>query len=272
MIRRRLAGLVVVFFLLGAGCATSPLGRSQLILVSPQEMSAMGLQAFAQLKSERPLSSNATQRRYVQCVADAITNVLTREDMGVVVVRDWETELFDDPTANAFALPGGRMGVHTGLLDVATSQHQLAAVMGHEVGHVLGRHGAERVSSQQAGALVMASAQEWAGASPEDRSRAMIAMGVGVGVQLGQLKYGRTHESEADEIGVMLMARAGFDPRESVTLWQNMGRASGGQAPPEFLSTHPSGTTRIARLERAMPSAMAEYERARAAGRRPSCR
>ena len=101
MIRRRLAGLLIVFLLLGAGCATSPLGRSQLILVSPQEMSVMGLQAFEQMKTERPRSSNTAQRRYVQCVADAITNVLTPADMGIVVVQNWETVLFDDATANA---------------------------------------------------------------------------------------------------------------------------------------------------------------------------
>ncbi len=252
------------------GCATSPLGRMQIITQSPQAMSQMGLSAFEDIKAERQRSTNAAQRRLVQCVADAITAVLTPKDMGVVVVRSWETELFDDSTANAFALPGGRMGVHTGLLSVATTPDQLAAVMGHEVGHVLGRHGAERVSSAQLSQAGMTAAQIWASGDPEGRAQVMQALGVGV--QLGMLKYSRTHESEADEIGLSLMARAGFDPRESVTLWQNMGRASGGKAPPEFMSTHPSGATRIRELRAAMPAALQEYEAARAAGRRPGCR
>ena len=252
------------------GCATSPLGRMQIITQSPQAMSRMGLSAFEEIKASRPRSTNAAQRRLVQCVADAITGVLTPEDMGVIVVPSWETELFEDPSANAFALPGGRMGVHTGLLTVAKTPDQLAAVMGHEVGHVLGRHGAERVSSAQLSQAGMTAVEIWASGDPEGRAQVMQALGVGV--QLGMLKYSRTHESEADKIGLSLMARAGFDPRESVTLWQNMGRASGGKAPPEFLSTHPSGATRIRELSAAMPAAMREFEAARAAGRRPVCR
>lgn len=263
----------VTAFVLGAlllGCATSPTGRMQLITQSPQAMSQMGLAAFEQMKAERPLSSNTAQRRYVQCVADAITGILTPEDMRRVVVTSWETQLFDDPTANAFALPGGRMGVHTGLLNVASSPDQLAAVMGHEVAHVIGRHGAERISSSEFANLGMVIAQEWASADPVSRERWLQAMGVGV--QLGMLKYGRTHESEADILGLRYMARAGFDPRESITLWQNMARASQGQSPPEFLSTHPSHTTRIRDLEAAMPEAVQLYERARASGRRLGCR
>jgi len=255
--------------LVAIGCATSPLGRMQLITESPQTMSQMGITAFEELKTEREISNDAARRQRVLCVADAIVGVLTPEDLGVVLVAEWETELFEDPSANAFALPGGRMGVHTGLLDVATSPAQLAAVMGHEVGHVLARHGAERVSSSKLSQVGLTMAQVWASGDPAGRAQVLEALGVGV--QLGMLKYSRTHESEADEIGLLLMARAGFDPREAVTLWQNMGRASGGQAPPEFLSTHPSGATRIAELRAAMPRAIAAYDAARQAGRRPSC-
>lgn len=267
---RRIVFSAMGLGLLGLACATSPTGRMQIITESEATMAQMGIAAFEEIKAERTRSDNAAQRRLVQCVADSITNVLRPEDMNGVLVQSWQTELFEDESANAFALPGGRMGVHTGLLDVTESPAQLAAVMGHEVGHVLARHGAERVSSGKLSTFGMGVAQIWASGNPE--GRADILQALGVGVQLGMLKYSRTHESEADEIGLMLMARAGFDPREAVALWQNMGRASGGAAPPEFLSTHPSGTTRIAELREAMPRAMEKYEEARAAGRRPSCR
>lgn len=269
MIRRRLAGLLVVLLLLGAGCATSPLGRRQLLMQSAPEMAAMGIAAFDEMKSTMPRSNNAAQRRLVQCVADAITGVLTPDDMGVVVVQGWETELFADDSANAFALPGGRMGVHTGLLNVATTPDQLAAVMGHEVGHVLARHGNERVSQQAAAQGLLIGASVFTGAETQESQQLMAALGAGA--QLGLMKFSRDHESEADHIGLRLMARAGFDPREAVTLWQNMSRGSAGQRPPEILSTHPSGTTRITRLQAAMPEALQLYEAARASGRRPDC-
>ena len=251
-------------------CATSPLGRRQLLMQSPTEMAAMGIAAFDEMKTQTPRSTNAAQRRLVQCVADAITGVLTPEDMGVVVVQGWETELFADDSANAFALPGGRMGVHTGLLNVATTPDQLAAVMGHEVGHVLARHGNERVSQAYAAQGLLVGASIFTGTETPE-SQQLLAV-LGVGAQVGLMKFSRDHESEADHIGLRLMARAGFDPREAVTLWQNMGRAASGQRPPEILSTHPSGTTRISRLRAAMPEALQLYESARASGRRPNCR
>ncbi|MEM9175484.1 MAG: M48 family metallopeptidase [Myxococcota bacterium] len=270
MIRRSLAALAVLFLMTGVGCATSPLGRTQFLLQSETEMAAMGIAAFDEMKTTTPLSTNARQRAYVQCIADSITNVLTPQDMGVVVVQGWETELFADDSANAFALPGGRMGVHTGLLNVATTPSQLAAVMGHEVGHVLARHGNERVSQQYAaqGGLVVASIFT---GSQTPESQQLLSV-LGVGAQVGLMKFSRDHESEADRLGLRLMARAGFDPQEAVTLWENMSRASSGQRPPEILSTHPSGATRIARLSAAMPEAMQLYETARAQGRRPNCR
>jgi len=264
--------LTLVMALALASCATSPLGRTQLMLQSAPEMAQMGATAFAELKSTTPMSNDTAQINYVRCVADAITSVLTPEEVVPVSVSQWEVVLFDEDSANAFALPGGKMGVHTGLLRVARNQSQLATVMGHEVAHVLAQHGNERVSQTALAQLGMNMVGVLAGADTPEKQEALAALGVPL-LQVGVLMpFGRGQESEADEIGLYLMARAGFDPRESIPLWQNMGRASAGQAPPEFLSTHPSHATRIERLQAAMPKALELQQQALASGRRPNCR
>ena len=253
------------------GCATSLTGRQQLLLFPESQMAQMGAAAFTDMQSKTPRSSSSTKVTYVRCVANAITQVVPGEQMRAVAVSGWEVELFEDDTANAFALPGGKIGVHTGLLDVAVTPGQLAAVLGHEVGHVLDRHGNARVSS---GALADMGMQFGSILLGADTPQKQLLLGaLGAGVQYGALMpFSRAQESDADLIGLELMARAGFDPNESVTLWQNMARAAGGAAPPEFLSTHPSSTTRIARLQAAIPNVMPLYQQAQAAGRRPNCR
>jgi predicted Zn-dependent protease len=177
--------------------------------------------------------------------------------------------VFEDDTANAFALPGGKIGVHTGLLEVAKTQDQLAAVLGHEVSHVLAGHSNERVSAEFAAQAGMAALQAVADASNPMHGRALALLGTGAQVGI-LLPYSRAHESEADLMGLDLMARAGFDPRQSIALWRNMASAGGGQ-PPEFLSTHPSHQTRIRDLEARIPQALPLQEQARARGRRPAC-
>ncbi len=273
--RRALAALAACGLAALAACATSPLGRSQLILMPDSEIESMGLAAFAQLKRERPLSRDAAAAGYVQCVASALTREIGRlpkrgGEMQLPGV--WEVQLFEDDSANAFALPGGKIGVHTGLLQVARTPGQLAAVLGHEVGHVLARHSNERVSQQLGAQLGLMGAGAALGAISQtgSASQQLIYQALGVGSQLGLLKFSRVQESESDEIGLDLMALAGFDPRESVELWKNMERASQGQ-PPEFLSTHPSHGTRIADLYERMPEAQALQKQALAAGRRPRC-
>jgi predicted Zn-dependent protease len=254
-----------------AGCVTSPTGRNQILLNSEAQMAQMGRTAFADIQSKTPRSVSTGRTGYVRCVASAVTAILSPQELRPIAVDRWEVDLFEDATANAFALPGGKIGVNTGLLDVAVTPGQLAAVLGHEVSHVLARHGNERISLSTLAQSGMVAAQIMLGAdTPEKQSLFGL---LGLGVQYGVLMpFGREQESEADEIGILLMARAGFDPRESVALWQNMARMSGGQAPPEFMSTHPSHTTRIARLKAAMPVALRFYEQARASGLRPSCR
>jgi predicted Zn-dependent protease len=249
-----------------AACATSPLGRSQLMLVGDAEMNQMGAQAFEEMKSQGKVSGDPQANAYVTCVANAITNALPGD------AGPWEVRVFQDDTANAFALPGRKIGVHTGLLSVAKNQDQLAAVLGHEVGHVLARHSAERVSDQFATQIAAQGAGVLLGAvsSPATQGLAMAALGVGA--QGVVLKFSRTHESEADLIGLDLMSKAGFDPRESVSLWQNMEAASQGARPPEFLSTHPSPATRIKDLQARIPQDLPVMEQARKQGHNPRCR
>jgi predicted Zn-dependent protease len=246
--------------LLMAGCATSPTGRSQILLLPETEMDQMGRQAFTNLKEETPLETRSSTNRYVQCVSDAIT----REVGG-----SWEIVVFRDDSANAFALPGGKIGVHTGMLEVAENQHQLAAVIGHEIAHVKARHANERVSQsllvEQGVNLVGAIAQTNSGAG-----QSLMGM-LGVGAQYGILMpFSRTQEREADIYGLDLMARAGFDPRESVQLWKNMAKANRKQ-PPEFLSTHPAHSTRINDLVAQLPHALQLMNQAHQRGRRPAC-
>jgi predicted Zn-dependent protease len=181
----------------------------------------------------------------------------------------WEIRVFADDTPNAFALPGGKIGVNTGLLKVAHTQGQLAAVIGHEVAHVTEGHANERVSSEFAAKTGLQLLSAVADTSNPMHGQ-MIGL-LGAGVQVGVLlPFGRDHEREADLLGLDLMAKAGFDPHESVELWRNMSKAGGAQ-PPEFLSTHPSRVSRIYQLKRRIPKVMPLYEAARAEGRTPRC-
>lgn len=251
---------ILVAFSLVA-CATSPTGRSQLLMMSESEMDQMGAQSFDALKKKLPIEQDPAINTYVRCVATAITNE---------VGGDWEVVVFKEPSANAFALPGRKIGVHTGLLAVAKNQHQLAAVLGHEVAHVLANHGNERVSQQAAVEQGLSITQAILNPQSELGKTGMGLLGVGT--QYGIIMpFSRAHESEADIYGLDLMAKAGFDPRESVALWVNMGKA-GGETPPEFMSTHPAHETRIDDLQIQMPKALKLREGALAQGKNPQCR
>jgi predicted Zn-dependent protease len=184
-------------------------------------------------------------------------------------LRSWEIVVFRDDTPNAFALPGGKIGVNTGLFSVARNQDQLATVLGHEVAHVVAQHSNERVSTAYAAESGLQLAQAIAGAPGAEQSQLLALLGLGAQVGI-LLPYGREQEREADLIGLDLMADAGFDPRESIALWQNMAQAGGGQ-PPEFLSTHPSHGTRIQALAQRMPEALARADAARRRGALPAC-
>ena len=205
--RNKLTSLILVAAL-ASGCATSPTGRSQLVLLPESQMDKMGLQAFTNIKQKTPVDSNRTTNKYVQCVGKAIT----REVGG-----SWEIVVFRDDAANAFALPGRKIGVNTGLLKVAENQDQLATVIGHEVAHVLSQHSNERVSQQfavdQGLGLVTALA------SPQSATGQTLMGLLGVGAEYGILMpYSRVQESEADILGLDLMAqgRASIRARASI--------------------------------------------------------
>lgn len=248
-----------------AACSTSPTGRSQLLLLSDDQLNQMGQQAFAQYQQDIPTAGQASHR-YVQCIADAIVEVLPAEQRNL----DWQIRVFESEQPNAFALPGGYMGVNTGMLDIATNQNQLASVVGHEIGHVIANHANERASTKSATSLGLSVLASTSGMQTPGGQQLMGVLGMGAEYGIA-LPFSRSHESEADVIGLQLMAQAGFDPRESVTVWENMQAASGGGAPPAWMSTHPSEGQRIEGLQASMNNAMASYEQARNNGRTPNC-
>lgn len=262
--RIAVAGLWLTIVAVAASCATSPTGRRQLKLFPEDQMSAMGVESFESLKQQQPVSQNAAAVQYVTCVSKALI-----AELDPAWRNGWEVVVFEDRSANAFALPGRKIGVHTGLLDVARTPDQLAAVIGHEIGHVLADHGNERVSQQSALQIGMQTVAVMTDTTTATGQATMAALGLGS--QYGVLlPFSRSHESEADAIGLDLMARAGFDPAQSVTLWENMS-AAGGAQPPEWMSTHPSHGTRISALRAGVPEANIKRDAARRAGRAPRC-
>ena len=259
-----LLAAVTCFTLLS--CATSPEGRTQLKLIPDEQMDVMGAQSFEQLKQQTPITQDSNIQQYVLCIANKIIPQVAQNPDP----KQWEVVVFEDDQANAFALPGNKIGVYTGLLKYAKNQDQLAAVMGHEVAHVIAKHGNERVSNQMATEAGMSIATAVLGGTQDENSTLILA-GLGLGAQYGIiLPFSRSHESEADLIGLDLMAKAGFDPAESVTLWQNMSQA--GASPPEFMSTHPSSDTRIKQLQERIPNANIAYQQAVKNGQRAKCK
>jgi predicted Zn-dependent protease len=240
-------------------CATAPeTGRRQLLLVSPAEETQLGLKAFEQIKRHQPEVRRGKDAAMLQRVGARIS-----EEAPLANAR-WEFVLFRDESPNAFALPGGKVGVYTGILPITKNEAGLATVIGHEIAHAVARHGAERISHgmlvQLGGAGLSAALGSDAGATGD-----LVMQAYGIGAQLGvMLLYSRTQELEADELGLLYMARAGYDPREAIAFWKRFAayNARRGGRPPEFLSTHPVDRRRIAELERLMPRAVAEYERA----------
>jgi predicted Zn-dependent protease len=226
----------------------------------------LGAQAFAQMKAEKPQTNDARQRAYVQCVVNAVVRELPSSWQG-----GWESAVFADKDANAFALPGGKVGVYTGIFNVARNQDQLAGVIAHEIGHVVSRHHDERITRQAGAAGALQVVSGLLGSRYGQGAAQAAAQGGGILAQTGFLLPGsRAQETEADVVGQQLMAKAGFDPRAAVTLWQNM-IAAGGARPPEWISTHPDPSARIGELQARAQGLVPTYEQARAAGRRPAC-
>lgn len=230
-------------------CATGP------TLLPESYLREMASAQFQQMKQEAVVSTNPEYNALVQRVGKRIAAAAGEEIGG----QQWEFVVFEDPAANAFAMPGGKIGVNTGLLELISSDDELAAVMGHEVAHVLLEHANQRMS---AGLLLSLgqTAAAYGTQNMDEEERALLLGAIGVGGQFGiMLPFSRAHESQADKRGLMIAARAGFDPRAAISFWEKMASQGSGQ-PPEFLSTHPSHGRRIEDLREAMPEALAVYE------------
>ena len=258
-----LLSLLVVAVLAACATTTSSTGRRQYVGgVSQDQLNQLGAQAFTEARQKGPLSTDARQNAYVRCVVDALVKQLPAGQQQVA----WETAVFAEKEPNAYALPGGKVGVNTGIFTAAKTQDQLAAVIGHEIGHVIERHHDERITRQ----MGAAGAVQLLGALAGDYGQ-LATQGGGMLAQTGFLLPGsRAQESEADVVGQRMMAQAGFDPRAAVALWQNM-IAAGGSRPPQWLSTHPDPQARISELQARANQLVPIYEQARAAGRRPQC-
>lgn len=239
-------------------CQSVPItGRHQLLLISEQQEADLGDESYKKVLEKSKLSGDLPAAEMVKRVGRRIAAASDRPDF------QWEFNLIEDQTPNAFCLPGGKVAVHTGILKYTRDENGLAVVMGHEVAHALAHHGAERMSTAILARIAATGAAiALGGGDPQTEQAVERAFGIGseVGVLL---PFSRKHESEADKIGLHLMAKAGYDPREAASFWKRMSEA-GKDTPPEFLSTHPSDATRIREIEKWLPDVMPIYEKQRA--------
>jgi len=266
--KRLMLSLAIATLVAGCATTTSPTGRTQYVgAVSKAQLDELGAKSFAELKAQKKQTSDAHQAAYVRCVVNDLVAALPAQVRG----SGWESAVFADDAANAFALPGGKVGVYTGLFKVARNQDQLAAVVAHEIGHVVSRHHDERITRQSGAQGVLQLIGALLGSRYGEGAANAAVQGGGILAQTGFLLPGsRAQESEADVVGQQLMANAGFDPRAAVNLWENMIAAGGGRQP-EWLSTHPDPQSRISELRARAAGLVPVYEQARAAGRRPNC-
>ena len=251
----------VAFAFLALACATVPgTGRSQIMFISDDQEMALGVQAYEESLAEAQVVTSGADAAMVKRIGDRIAEAARTYDDPAVRAKaakfGWEFKLIkDDKTVNAWALPGGKSAVYTGLLPITQDEDGLAVVLGHEVAHAIASHGAERMSHGLILDLGLSLGSKQLGEMTPGQQEA-IMQGLGLGVML---PFSRYHESEADTLGLYLSAWAGYDPRASIGLWERMAAAGGGGTP-EFLSTHPSESTRIADLQAIMPRALELYE------------
>ena len=265
---RRFKLLIPLAFsmLVVVACSTSPTGRSQMIWKSDAELEAQSARAFNQMRAGMPLSTDRQKIDFVACVAEGVVAVLEPPYDEI----EWELAVFDSESVNAFAMPGGKIGVFTGILEITENQHQLAAVIGHEIAHVTARHSNERASrASMTDVGIDVVAIILGGGNRGATYTAQQALGAGAALGIS-LPHTRGQESEADVIGLEYMAKAGFDPREAVTLWQRMD-ATTDKKPAEFVSTHPSSESRIEALVSQWPKTLPLYNEAIEEGRVPTC-
>jgi predicted Zn-dependent protease len=260
-----LLGLIVAVFLIVRGCQMGPFGRHQIVALNPQQEAQLGLQAYEDVLQESDVVSSGRALDAVKRVGSRLAEAAENPDVcRAIQLRpqkfDWRFSLVRSKQVNAFCLPGGKVVVYTGILPVAKTEAGLATVLGHEIGHALAHHGAERMGQEQLVRIgQIAVAGSIRDASPADRAKLLAVLGAGAKVGV-LLPFSRKHESEADHIGLILMAAAGYNPEEAIDFWRRMDKASKGAAPPEFLSTHPSHDRRAADLNNWLPEALALYD------------
>ncbi|MDZ7832069.1 MAG: M48 family metallopeptidase [Desulfobacterales bacterium] len=257
---------VTVVILVLAACASVPITeRRQLTLVPSASMLSMSFQQYDQFLKENKLSDDPEKTRMVKRVGrriqEAVAQYFAEQGQADRLANyDWEFNLVENDQVNAWAMPGGKVVVYEGLLPVAQNETGLAVVMGHEIAHAVARHGNERMSQAmlaQFGTVALAQAMK----DKPAQTQQLWMMAFGLGAQVGViLPYSRLHESEADHLGLIFMAMAGYDPREAADFWQRMAAKKGGKSPPEFLSTHPADKKRIEQIKKLMPEAMAYYQ------------
>lgn len=260
--------LVIAVMVTGllTACSTVPLtGRSQLILIPDNQVMSLSFDQYDQFLKEHKVAKGTSDAQMVlrvgQRIQKAVESYLRQNGQSDLLNGyKWEFNLVEDKQVNAFCMPGGKVVVYTGILPVTKNEAGLATVMGHEIGHAIARHGNERMSQglmAQMGGMALGAALS---SRPQETQELFMAA-FGLGTQVGiLLPYGRLQESEADRLGLIFMAMAGYDPRTAVSFWQRMAAQSGKSAPPEFLSTHPSHSTRIEDIKKSLPEAMAYYK------------
>jgi len=240
-------------------------GRKQLNLVPDMVMHSMSFQSYKEFLTLNQLSSNVQQTEEVKRVGrriqGAVEQYCAKNDLSSRLKGyEWEFNLVEDANINAWCMPGGKVVINTGLMPMARTEAGLAVVMGHEIAHAIARHGAERMTQ---GLIVEmgGTALSKALAQRPEKTRNLFMRSYGVGTQYGiLLPYSRVHEKEADHLGLIFMAMAGYDPHEAVSFWQRMSAAKTGGSPPELLSTHPADATRIRKIKELMPEAMKYYQ------------
>lgn len=256
MIRKVLI-VASVLFLSACMAENSVTGRSQFIMIPPSQDVALGLEALNQVKETAPVVTTGAMATRVQRIGERIARISDKPDL------PWEFIVIDEPVLNAWALPGGKVAIYRKMLDNLNDQ-QLAAVIGHEVAHAVLRHGAEQMSRAQAQNMAIVGLGVLVSSQTEDQQMAQMAVGLGALAAQGfvSLPHSRKMELEADHIGTIYMAKAGYDPRNSITLWQKMAQLKeGGGSQPTFLSTHPSDDKRIDRLSARMDEYLSYYRR-----------
>jgi metalloendopeptidase OMA1, mitochondrial len=259
-----LAVLVLLFKYFSAEKFVNPeTGRVSHVAMSPEQETALGLQSYQEVLSTEQTITDGPEVDMVKRVVARL--VAASGEAGQKL--DWQVSVVKSDQVNAFCLPGGKIVVYTGILPVAKSEAGLATVLGHEMAHAVSRHGAQRLFGSEMSQAILNGAQASLSLGDMDPGKRMAVMGaLGAATKFGGLlPFSRKHESEADEIGLLYMARAGYDPHEATAFWQRMTEMSGGGKPPEFASTHPSDATRIEQLNQLMPKAMEQYQHSAAA-------